>query len=140
MKKIDDKPGKNPFKVPDNYFEEVNRRIISATAGSDQEIKKSGIYRRLRPYILSAAAVTGFVILSYTASLYLTNKNSASISDELSEITFTDPFFNDIDMLTLEESAEAIKLSEGAAGIKKSEIIDYLMLENIELDDIYEEL
>jgi len=28
MKKFKDIPEKNPFKVPDNYFEEVNRKII----------------------------------------------------------------------------------------------------------------
>jgi len=28
MNKLNEIPEKNPFKVPDNYFEEVNRKII----------------------------------------------------------------------------------------------------------------
>ncbi len=35
MKPTENIPGKNPFKVPENYFEEVNRKIISATAGTE---------------------------------------------------------------------------------------------------------
>ena len=32
MNKLNDIAGKNPFKVPENYFEEVNKRIISANS------------------------------------------------------------------------------------------------------------
>ena len=41
MKKLNEIPGKNPFKVPENYFEEVNRKILSVTSGNDHEVKKS---------------------------------------------------------------------------------------------------
>ena len=37
MKKLNDIDKKNPFKVPDNYFEDVNRKIISATSGVEEE-------------------------------------------------------------------------------------------------------
>jgi hypothetical protein len=30
MKKLDSIAEKNPFKVPDNYFEDVNRKILKA--------------------------------------------------------------------------------------------------------------
>lgn len=140
MKNIEKIPDKNPFKVPENYFEEANRRIISATAGSVPEIKKYGLYRRLRPYILVAAAATGFVILSYTLARFLTYDKINSDSDELYRVTLNGRYLNDIDILTLEENAESVELSDGFSGISKSEIIDYLIHQNIELDDIYEEL
>jgi hypothetical protein len=139
MKKTEDIPVKNPFKVPDNYFEEVNRKIISATAGDIEEIIKPGLYRRFRPYILAAASVTGFIILSYTATRLLQKERTSSQSDELYSITLTEPYINDIDIMTLEENVETIELSDGLSGIRKSEIIDYLILENIEINDIYEE-
>ena len=67
MQKLNEIPDKNPFKVPENYFEEVNRKIISATSGQEQEVKKIGLYNRFRPSFLIAASVTGFILLSYTA-------------------------------------------------------------------------
>jgi hypothetical protein len=39
MKKLNETPGKNPFKVPENYFEEVNRKILSETAGHIMKLK-----------------------------------------------------------------------------------------------------
>ena len=84
MKKLNDIPDKNPFKVPDNYFEEVNRKIISATSGSDQESKKVSIYSRFRTSLLIAASVAGFIMLSYTAIKLLTPDRTNSQVSEVS--------------------------------------------------------
>jgi hypothetical protein len=52
--------------------------------------------------------------------------------------TISVPYLNDIDIYTIEESVVEHELSDGISGIKKSEIVDYLMLENIETEDIIE--
>lgn len=136
MKNIENIPGKNPFKVPENYFEEVNRRIISATAGGDEKPVRHSLYRRMRPYILAAAAFTGFVIISYfTARVFITGEKDSETA--LAE-TISVSYFNDIDIYSIEESAMELELSDGLSGIKKSEIIDYLMLEDIKTEDIIE--
>ena len=136
MKNIENIPGKNPFKVPENYFEEVNRRIISATAGEDEKPVRHSLYRRMRPYILAAAAFTGFVIISYfTARVFITGEKDSETA--LAE-TISVSYFNDIDIYSIEESALELELSDGLSGIKKSEIIDYLMLEDIKTEDIIE--
>ena len=57
MKKFNDIPEKNPFKVPENYFEEVNRKIISATSGYEQKVRKISFYNRFRTSILVAASI-----------------------------------------------------------------------------------
>jgi hypothetical protein len=75
MKKLNDIPGKNPFKVPDNYFEEVNRKIISVTSGIDQKVRKVSVYNRFRTNLLIAASVAGLILISYTAIKLLTDKN-----------------------------------------------------------------
>ncbi len=138
MKNIENIPGRNPYKVPDNYFEEVNRKIISATAGNGNALKKSGIYLRLRPFLLAAAAVTGFVILSYVVAVSIRDNRAGSawVNTE----SMTDPIINDLDIYSIEENIEALDLSDGLQGINKSEIIDYLLLENIETEVIYEQL
>jgi len=140
MKKLNEITDNNPFKVPENYFEEVNRKIISATSGYDRDIKKVGSYSRLRPYFLIAASVTGFIILSYIGVKLLT---PPGINSQLSEVTyneFPDSYLNDIDILTLEENAADIVFYEEGPGVNKNDIIEYLLLENIEINDIYEQL
>jgi len=57
MKNLDKITNKNPFKVPENYFEEVNRKIIASTTGAETEEKQKGLYRRLRPFLAAAASV-----------------------------------------------------------------------------------
>ena len=140
MKKINEIPYKNPFKVPENYFEEVNRKIISAASGHIPEVRKAGLYKKLRPYFLIAAAVTGFVFLSYTAVKLLSAGKITSQVYEIFSEENAGSYLNDIDILTLEENAAPLVLSEEESDVNKTEIIDYLMINNIEISDIYEQL
>jgi len=139
MKKPDELANKQPFKVPENYFEEVNRKIISATSGYDQEIRKIGLYPRLRPYLLVAASITGFIILSYAAiKLFVPEKMNTQVAEVLFE-DYPEMYINDIDILLIEESAASLDLFEELPEVNNSDIIDYLLFENIEINDIYEQ-
>lgn len=140
MKKLIDIPDTNPFKVPDNYFEEVNRRIISATSGTDQEIRKVSIHNKFRTYFLIAASFAGFILIGYTALKLLT---PVKINSQVSEVLYNvnpDSYINDVDISSLEEDASLLFLSEEGSGVNKTDIIDYLLLDNIEINDIYEQL
>lgn len=140
MQKLNDIPDKNPFKVPDNYFEEVNKKIISVTSGYDKEVKKVSIYNRFRTRLLIAASVAGFVLISYTAiKLFTHDKTNSQVSEVLNEMS-SDSYINDIDISSLEEDASSLVLSEEGPAVSKKDIIDYLLLNNIELNDIYEHL
>ena len=81
MKKAEKIPEKNPFRVPEGYFEEVNRKIISATIEKSHGVRRSVIPVRIRPYLLAAASLAGFIILSYTAirAICTSQNKSASI-------------------------------------------------------------
>jgi hypothetical protein len=140
MQKLNDIPDKSPFKVPENYFEEVNRKIISATSGSDNEVKKITFYNRFRTGFLVAASVAGFVLISYTAIKLLTpEKSNTQVSEVLYEIN-PDAYINDIDISAIEEDASSLVLSDEGPEVSKSDIIDYLLSENVEINDIYERL
>lgn len=140
MKKLNDIPVKNPFKVPDNYFEDVNRKIISVTSGSDKEVRKISIYNRFRTSLLIAASVTGLIIISYTTIKLLTHdKRNLQVSEIFHEID-PDSYINDIDISSLEEDASSLVLSDEGPDVSKNDIIEYLLQENIELNDIYEHL
>jgi hypothetical protein len=140
MKKLNNIPDQNPFKVPDNYFEDVNRKIISVTSGSDHEVRKISIYNRFRTSILIAASVAGLILISYSAIKLLTpvNKNS-QVSDVLHEMS-PDSIINEIDISSIEEDASSLVLSDEGPDVSKKDIIDYLLLNNIEINDIYEQL
>lgn len=138
MKEFENISGKNPFKVPDNYFEEVNRKIISSTVKSSQEVKKEGRLRKLRPFLLAAASVAGFIIIGYSTVRLLTTDRLKT--NEVYAEYPVEPYLNDIDIISLEENLKSVEVRDDLSGIRKSEIIDYLMLENIEVDAIFEQL
>jgi hypothetical protein len=140
MKKLNEIPDNNPFKVPENYFEEVNRKIISVTSGYNLDVKKRGLYNRFRPYFLIAASVAGFILLSYAAiKLFVPDRINTQLSEVINKEN-SESYINDVDILSLEEDASSMVLSEEGPDVNKKEIIDYLLLENIEINDIYEQL
>lgn len=140
MQKLKEIPDKNPFKVPEDYFEDVNRKIITATSGYNQETKEIRLYKRVRPYLLIAASITGFLILSYTAIQLLSPKNTDPIVSEVLLDEYNDFYLNDIDILTLEESAASLDLYEELPEINTTDIVEYLLLDNIDINEIYEQL
>ena len=140
MTKLNDIPPKNPFKVPDNYFDVVNRKIISATSDIEPEVRKISIYNRFRTSILIAASIAGFIIISYSAvRLFYSYRSNSSVSEVLHEIN-PDSLIYDVDISLLEESASSLIVPQEGPDVSKKDIIDYLLLENVEINDIYERL
>ncbi|MCU0462363.1 MAG: hypothetical protein MUF36_10180 [Bacteroidales bacterium] len=138
MKDLKDIADKNPFKVPENYFEEVNRKIIASNAGKVNETKPEGIYRRLKPFLAVAASVAVLILLSYTALKIFRPSDITGKLPEISLQEFSDTYLNDIDILTLEEGIPAVASYDGVHEVSNAEIIDYLIVENIDLNEIYE--
>ncbi len=140
MKKLNDIPDKSPFKVPENYFEEVNRKILSETSDKKQARRRVSLVIKLRPYLAIAASIAGFLVITYTAVNLLTEKNkNLNIAEIVSEGS-PEMFINDIDLYSLEENASFSVNTEGGSGVSKEEIINYLISENIDINDIFEQL
>jgi hypothetical protein len=140
MNKLNEIPAKNPFKVPENYFEEINSKIISATSGYEKEVRKIGFYNRFRPYLLVAASVAGLVILSLVAVTLLSPDRTIIQVSEVINKENSELYLNDIDILTLEENVAPMILSQEDSEVNKADIVDYLLQENIEISDIYDKL
>lgn len=138
MKDLKEIAEKNPFGVPENYFEEVNSRIIASTAGSEPETRTKGLYSRLKPYLAVAASVAVLVLISFTALKIFSPSENRGVIPFISLQEFNDTYINDIDVLTLEEDLTAIASYDHLPDVSNAEIIDYLILENVDLDDIYE--
>jgi hypothetical protein len=138
MKKKFDISDKNPFNVPENYFEEVNRKIISATSGETEKAKRISLYSALRPLIATAASVAILALLTYTGiKTFQSGNRLAGLSDRSVE-EFSEMIINELDMQSLEESLVRLDAPVSNHDADKEEIIEYLLLENIDINDIYE--
>jgi len=138
MKTLNEISGKNPFKIPDNYFEDVNAKIIAEAAITEPEIQTRGLYRRLRPLIAVAASVTIFFALTIlSVKVFSPDAGMRNISGITME-EFTESYLEEIDLLVLEENADPLTLNGIVSDLSSKEIIDYLLLENISANDIYE--
>ena len=138
MKDIKEISEKNPFRVPENYFEEVNKKIISTTAEQNAERLKISPYRKLRPYLAVAASVALLVALSYAAIHVFSPKNNNPVLPEITLSEFSDHYLNDIDLLTLEQNTAIAENFYVSPDLSSSDIIDYLIFENIDINEIYE--
>jgi len=138
MKKLNEIPGKNPFKVPENYFEDVTRKIISETSGSESGISQRGTIRKMKPLFAIAASIAAFILISYTAFKIFIPGNTTHIVTGLSEQEFFETYLNDIDLLTLEEQAGTLTPVIDINDVNTSEITDYLLFININENEIYE--
>jgi hypothetical protein len=140
MKTNDKIPDGNPFKIPESYFEKVNRKIISATAGDASQEKHRSVRIPLRRYLAIAASVAVLALLTYTGSrLFSPQRESLSLNGIPSE-TYSEELVNDIDLIVLEENAVLIDVPEERPRIDSQDIIDYFVQENIDINDIYEQL
>ncbi|HEY5470343.1 MAG TPA: hypothetical protein VIK07_07460 [Bacteroidales bacterium] len=140
MKKLSETANKNPFKIPKNYFEDFDRRIINSTSSLPNNVKKIGFYDRFKPYLLIAASVTILVFLSFAAIKLLGPDKSKMQLSEVLNTEYSQSYINDIDILTLEQNASSLVLADEGPDVNNTDIIDYLLLENIEINDIYEQL
>jgi hypothetical protein len=137
LKKISDK---SPFKVPDNYFEEVNRKILLSASGLSSSVNNESIYRKLRPFLAVAASVAVLLVLSYAALRIFSSGKGENVLPRITLNEFSDNYLKDIDLLTLEESVVFTEPDIANTEIDSKDIIDYLILENIDVNDIYEKL
>lgn len=138
MKEIKDITGKNPFKVPEDYFGKLNERIFSAAMREQRQPEKKSNYRKIRPFLAIAASIAILAVIGFGALRLFVPEGKLPEIPEISLEEFTDRYLYDIDILTLEEGATPVASIENVPGLTSSEIIDYLILENVDLNDIYE--
>ncbi len=133
-------PDKNPFKVPENYFEEVNRKIITVTTGDGLQGKHRNAWMPLRQYLAMAASVAVLALLSYTGIKLFSPRGESLSLNRIPSETYSEELVNNIDLIVLEEKAGKLEIPEERPGVDNQDIIDFLIKENIDINDIYEQL
>jgi hypothetical protein len=140
MKTSDKIPQGNPFKVPEKYFEELNSRIIASTVESQDKKKKTGLYLRLKPFLAIAASVAVLALLTYTGMQVFSPRNEPALISAFPVEEYPETILNEIDILTLEGNLVLTEIPDMESGINEKDIIDYLLLENIDVNEIQEQL
>lgn len=138
MKKVNEPYDKMPFRTPENYFDDLNSRILAATTGEEKVQEKKTLMLRLRPLIAIAASIALLVSIGYGGYRIFSGEAQLSGMPEITLQDFSDNYLYDIDLLTLEENNNLAGISETQMGLADSVIIDYLIRENIDENDIYE--
>lgn len=140
MKSSDKIQTGNPFKVPEKYFEELNSRIIASTVESKHKKEKQGLYVRLRPFLAIAASVAVVALLTYTGVKLVSPRNEPALLSGTPVEEYPEAILNEIDILTLEGDLILTEIPDMEPGINEKDIIDYLVLENIDINELQEQL
>lgn len=131
-------PGRYPFKVPENYFDEVNRKILAAT--SDKEAVKVSMFSRIKPFLAAAAAIAVLVTAGYFSTRLLSPAENKNGIPSLTLQENAELFLNEIDINTLENDTTLTGMLTESPDLSSNEIINYLINEDIDLSEIYERL
>ena len=140
MKTLQDTDKKNPFRVPDNYFEDVNRKIISSLPEELPQIRQKGLFVRIKPFLAVAASVALLIAISFTGLKLFRGEGKDSIISGISIQELSDAYLYELDLQSFEESFAPTIQEMNLPDVSKTEIIEYLISENIGLSEIFENL
>ena len=167
MKLNDDKAKKNPFRVPEAYFDSLADRTMAAIREEEAGRQEGGQVTappagrpsvqqenrprdagqgnrgrvvHLRPFLALAAAILGFAILA-AAMVRLVSPDRPGRTNDSTTSLYAELAAEEIDMYMLEnelsmEESVSPELTEET--VPSEAIIEYLMNEDIDLNEIYE--
>lgn len=159
MKLSDETAKKNPFSVPGDYFESLADRTMAAIreeeagrqeGGQQPEPPvsqpgnagnaKPGRVVNLRPFLALAAAILGFAILA-AAMVRLVSSDRPGRANEAGTSLYAELAAEEIDVYMLENElnmTETVSPELTEEAVASEAIIEYLMTEDIDLNEIYE--
>ena len=125
---------KNPFKVPDGYFENFNLILMQNIENQSQNIQKVTFWHSWKHKVAVAASIAIFAVFSF--SLYYiiiknqpVNSNIAVVADTAdAELSFVDE----------NQIVDAIIITTPELKVEGEDIIDYLINDNVDINLIAE--
>ena len=152
MKLNDEIKSTNPFRVPEGYFDNLTEKMMSAVRESGQkDISDTGEEKpvrkiSLRPYLALAAAIAGFALVT-TFMVKLVRNDWAVTMQSEDYGYFADLAAEEIDIYMIENELRNAEQADVTVWLEEETlekeisteaIIDYLTMEDIDLNDIYE--
>jgi hypothetical protein len=142
----------NPFRVPEGYFDNLTEKMMSAVRESGQkDISDTGEEKpvrkiSLRPYLALAAAIAGFALVTTFMVKLVRNDRAVTMQSE-DYGYFADLAAEEIDIYMIENELRNAEQADVTVWLEEETlekeisteaIIDYLTMEDIDLNDIYE--
>lgn len=144
MKNLEKNTQQTPFKVPENYFDELNERILNSTSEKSvgRIIRQRGL-SIIRPWLSLAAIITGAALITL-AVLHLTGRGSHALNDDSNGTLIADiPQFlvDGIDLYLIELDMHD-NIGQGATSEvnMQDDIVEYLMVNEIDFTILLEYL
>lgn len=136
MEKFNKIPEGNPFRVPENYFDEVNRKIMASAREAGIAEMKQPVLRRMRPYLAAAASAAVLVILTFIGIHNFSPEGRMKhlVANAYEEISAD--ALEGIDISALEEQANLEGVPAMGYDLESDDIIEYLISDNIHISEI----
>jgi hypothetical protein len=131
----------NPYRIPENYFEELPGRISETIhAQKETEQVKHLFLKKIRPHLAVAASIVVFTVIGYFGYklIYSNNSNIELTSGEITD--YVEYYSSEIEENMFIEMLEEDKLPEADYSDLSDEIITYLVDENIDYQSIIDVL
>ena len=138
MEKPDKIKDGNPFKVPDNYFEEVQRKIILSASVKEPEIRKVDFSAKPKHWLMIAASVAVLCVLGLTGLLYFSQHDRREYLSDLSLEDLPTMLLDEIDISSLEENASLEGVPAMGYQVGANDIVEYLLTDNFDITEIEE--
>lgn len=129
------------FAVPENYFQDLPGRIFEKLETKiSGEVKMISTWERIKPALLVAAAVIGFMIITYAGQKLLRTEKESNLISSLDAIEYIDYYSQEFGEELLLENIDMVLFADDSKINETDEIIEYLILEGIDELKLYNEL
>lgn len=130
MNNLSKSPQKNPFKVPENYFDTLNDKIQERIEAEEQPQKRD-VIQILKPYLWMAASVAGFVLI-----LKMVLNVTVDPQYKIEQISQIDSQQINIQNQIPESLQEDEYLWGSSIDATSDEILDYLSEQNLDAETL----
>jgi hypothetical protein len=128
----------NPFRVPEDYFDNLNERILRNTEALTHGSRRTGV-AILRPYLSLAAIIAGAALLTLAVVKLSTGLQRDVRPGEEMYADIPQFLIDGMDMYMIEQELYGEYETEMSLPPEnKEEIIEYLMLNEVDLSLIYD--
>jgi len=129
------------FGVPESYFRDLPGRVLETIEakipGEDKSVRA---WDRFKPALLVAAAVLGFIILTYTGQKLFRAEKESNLISSLDAIEYIDYYSHEFGEELLLNNIDLDELGSDLVKNETDEIIEYLVQEGIDEFTLYNEL
>ena len=129
-----------PFRVPDNYFEELPEKIQASCKEAEQtEQNGNSLIKILKPAFSLAAMFIGVALLAFFAVNLIseTNQDKTSLSEDIAKATYEEQYSSEEEMI---RAIQEQQKNEEINSEKADEYIDYLLEDDIDYGTLIKEL